>query len=126
MQPTLDRGRRTTELPGHLSDRQALEVAQHDDLAVSSKDLNCREAMSSASCTASLRCGIYTHHQRRSNPREYGVNVACLVGVSPFDLEEVPVMDGENHPSDGAPRRLVGVLRFVPEAHGSVNDPAHG
>jgi hypothetical protein len=20
------------------------------------------------------RCGIYTHHQRRSNPKEYGVN----------------------------------------------------
>ena len=23
-------------------------------------------------------CGIYTFHQRRSNPNEYGVNVACL------------------------------------------------
>jgi len=23
------------------------------------------------------RCGIYTHHQRRSNPKQYGVNVAC-------------------------------------------------
>ncbi len=32
-------------------------------------------------------CGIYTHHQRRSNPREYGVNVACLDGVDPYALE---------------------------------------
>ncbi len=27
-------------------------------------------------------CGIYTHHQRRSNQAEYGINVACLDGVS--------------------------------------------
>src|SRR5689334_7765485 len=27
------------------------------------------------------RCGIYTHHQRRSNSSLYGVNVACLEGV---------------------------------------------
>ena len=58
------------------------------------------------------RCGIYTHHQRRSNPQELGVNVACLDGVSPFDFPEVPVGDGVNHPSDGAPSRLAGVLRF--------------
>jgi hypothetical protein len=31
-------------------------------------------------------CGIYTHHRRRSNPEEYGVNAACLYGVSPFDF----------------------------------------
>jgi hypothetical protein len=29
------------------------------------------------------RCGIYTHHQRRSNQNLYAVNVACLDGVSP-------------------------------------------
>ena len=46
------------------------------------------------------KCGIYTHHQRRSNPTQYGFNVACLEGVNPFELENVPVMDGENHPSD--------------------------
>jgi len=49
-------------------------------------------------------CGIYTHHQRRSNPREYGFNVACLEGVNPFELGEVPVFDGIHHPSDQAPR----------------------
>lgn len=45
-------------------------------------------------------CGIYTHHQRRSSPDQYGINVACLEGVNPFELENVPVMDGVNHPSD--------------------------
>lgn len=60
-------------------------------------------------------CGIYTHHQRRSNPNEYGVNVACLEGVSPFDFVEVPVLDGVNHPSDtGSAARQVGMLRFEP------------
>ena len=62
------------------------------------------------------KCGIYTHHQRRSNPKQYGVNAACLEGVSPFDFDEVPVMDGVQHPADhvGAGARVVGVLRFVP------------
>ena len=61
------------------------------------------------------RCGIYTHHQRRSNPDEYGVNVACLDGVSPFDFAEVPVMDGVNHPNDtGGSARLAGTLRYIP------------
>ncbi len=61
------------------------------------------------------RCGIYTHHQRRSDPSQYGVNAACLEGVSPFDFEEVPVTDGVNHPSDGNEQKgngIVGVLRF--------------
>jgi len=45
-------------------------------------------------------CGIYTHHQRRSNPTEYGYNVACLEGVNPFELGSVPTNDGVNHPAD--------------------------
>lgn len=45
-------------------------------------------------------CGIYTHHQRRSNPNEIGVNVAILDGVNPRDLGSVPWVDGVNHPSD--------------------------
>ena len=61
------------------------------------------------------RCGIYTHHQRRSNPNQYGVNVACLEGVSPFDFAEVPVMDGIAHPSDtGGASRRAGTLRYTP------------
>ncbi|MEX2354173.1 MAG: GFA family protein [Gammaproteobacteria bacterium] len=49
------------------------------------------------------RCGIYTYHRRRSNPDEYGFNIACLEGVDPFELGEVPVFDGINHPSDIPP-----------------------
>ena len=45
-------------------------------------------------------CGIYTHHQRRSNPDQYGYNVGCLQGVSPYDLDDVPTNDGVNHPAD--------------------------
>ena len=62
-------------------------------------------------------CGIYTHHQRRSDPREFGVNAACIEGLSPFDFAEVPVTDGVHHPSDmgpGAKPRLAGILRFEP------------
>ena len=61
------------------------------------------------------RCGIYTHHQRRSNQAQYGVNVACLVGVSPFDFAEVPVLDGVHHPNDhNGAVRCAGILRFGP------------
>jgi len=61
------------------------------------------------------KCGIFTHHRRRSNPNQYGINVACLEGVSPFDFAEVPVIDGVNHPTDrGRGYEFVGHLRFVP------------
>lgn len=62
------------------------------------------------------KCGVYTHHQRRSDPNQYGINAACLEGVSPFDFAEIPVTDGVNHPSDGDRRGagIVGVLKFVP------------
>lgn len=62
------------------------------------------------------RCGIYTHHQRRSNPRQYGVNVACLDGISPFDFAEVPVLDGIHHPADdpAGALRQAGTLKFLP------------
>jgi hypothetical protein len=61
-------------------------------------------------------CGIYTHHQRRSNPEEIGVNVACLEGISPFDFSEVTVLDGERHPSDDPDGRsfVKGRLLFEP------------
>ncbi|PRC93584.1 GFA family protein [Solimicrobium silvestre] len=45
-------------------------------------------------------CGIYTHHQRRSNPKEYGYNVGCLEGVNPFELGEIQTFDGVSHPAD--------------------------
>jgi hypothetical protein len=61
-------------------------------------------------------CGIYTHHKRRSNPNQLGVNVACLEGVSPFDFREVIVFDGSRHPADDAEHKsyVAGVLRFEP------------
>lgn len=59
-------------------------------------------------------CGIYTHHKRRSNPGELGVNVACLEQVSPFDFTELVVFDGTRHPADNPDHRtyVAGVLRF--------------
>jgi hypothetical protein len=30
-------------------------------------------------------CGIYTHHQRRSDPSQFGVNVACIVPRPGFE-----------------------------------------
>jgi hypothetical protein len=60
-------------------------------------------------------CGIYTHHQRRSNPDQLGINVACLDGVSPFDFPEVIVNDGVSHPSDNPTASEVsGTLRYEP------------
>lgn len=61
------------------------------------------------------KCGIYTHHQRRSNPRQFGVNAACLEGVSPFDFAVVPVNEGTLHPADDPDRRgsrIIGYLRY--------------
>ncbi len=62
-------------------------------------------------------CGIYTHHRRRSDPDLYGINAACLDGISPFDFDEVPVNDGVNHPSDTGRSRVAGMLKFIPAEH---------
>ena len=62
-------------------------------------------------------CGIYTHHRRRSHPNEYGVNAACLEGLSPFDFATVRVTDGVHHVKDfpeSPGERVVGVLRYEP------------
>lgn len=71
-------------------------------------------------------CGIYTHHKRRSNPNELGINAACLEGVSPFDFRELTVYDGTHHPGDNPdPRTYVaGILRFeqvIAKANASPN-----
>jgi hypothetical protein len=60
------------------------------------------------------RCGVYTHHQRRFDPNQFAVNVACLTDVSPFDFAAVQVLDGTNHPADhgGGPMKVAGILRF--------------
>ncbi|EKD91850.1 MAG: hypothetical protein ACD_29C00344G0002 [uncultured bacterium] len=36
-------------------------------------------------------CGIYTHHKRRSNPNQYGINIACIEGVNPYGYGEIPI-----------------------------------
>lgn len=61
-------------------------------------------------------CGIYTHHKRRSNPAELGVNVACLEDLSPFDFREVIVLDGSRHPADDPQHKtyVAGTLTFTP------------
>ncbi len=62
-------------------------------------------------------CGIYTHHKRRSDPNQLGVNAACLEGISPFDFRELVVFDGERHPADNPDRQtyVAGALTFTPE-----------
>ena len=46
-------------------------------------------------------CGIYTHHQRRSVPTEYGFNLACIEGVDAAAIGDI------GH-SNGAAQTLVG------------------
>lgn len=60
------------------------------------------------------KCGIYTFHQRRSSPDQYGVNVACIEGMSPFDFAEIPVSEGRVHPKDrpGGGAVIAGWLRY--------------
>ena len=41
-------------------------------------------------------CGIYTHHQRRRRPNEYGYNVSCLDDFDPDTLGEVPLVEGKS------------------------------
>lgn len=59
-------------------------------------------------------CGIHTFHQLRSEPDHYGVNMACVDGVSIYEMVDVPVFDGQRHPADGNPYAYAGVLRFEP------------
>jgi|TARA_B110000211_G_C13560278_1_gene327523 hypothetical protein len=45
-------------------------------------------------------CGIYTHHNPRSNPAMTGFNVGCIDEVDSFTLKNINVNDGYNHPLD--------------------------
>ncbi len=45
-------------------------------------------------------CGIYTHHNPRSNPAMTGFNVACIDDIDTFKFDNVGVNDGNNHPLD--------------------------
>ncbi|HAU24060.1 MAG TPA: aldehyde-activating protein [Gammaproteobacteria bacterium] len=39
-------------------------------------------------------CGIYTHHQRRVAPDEFGFNLACIEDVDPALFASAPMTDG--------------------------------
>ena len=45
-------------------------------------------------------CGIYTHHRRRSNPTEYGVNIANFPGVDVTRYLDVGYSDSVIHLND--------------------------
>ena len=46
------------------------------------------------------KCGIHTHTNPRSNPKIYMINIACMDNIKPFELENVNISDGNNHPLD--------------------------
>ena len=48
------------------------------------------------------KCGIYTHHQRRSNPNEFAINVGCIDDLDPYESFKLDVVnnDGNNHVLD--------------------------
>lgn len=39
-------------------------------------------------------CGIYTHHQRRSVPTEYGFNIACIEGIDISAIDNIGASNG--------------------------------
>ena len=45
-------------------------------------------------------CGIYTHHNPRSNPAMTGFNLGCIDEVDIFKLNNIFINDGNNHPLD--------------------------
>jgi len=45
-------------------------------------------------------CGIYTHHNPRSNPAMTGFNLGCIEEINTFELENIKINDGQNHPLD--------------------------
>ena len=45
-------------------------------------------------------CGIYTHHNPRSNPAMTGFNIGCINEIDTFNYDKVQVNDGINHPLD--------------------------
>ena len=46
-------------------------------------------------------CGIYTHHNPRSNPSMTGFNIGCIDDIDTLESsKEVSLIDGKNHPLD--------------------------
>ena len=49
-----------------------------------------------------LFCSVvgYTHHNPRSNPTMTGFNLGCIDEIDTFNLKDIQVIDGHNHPLD--------------------------
>lgn len=45
-------------------------------------------------------CGIYIHHHPRSNPTMTGFNLGCIDEINTFNLKDIFLNDGLNHPLD--------------------------
>ena len=45
-------------------------------------------------------CGIYTHHNPRSNPAMTGFNLGCIDDIDTFNLKSIQINNGLNHPLD--------------------------
>ena len=45
-------------------------------------------------------CGIYTHHNPRSNPAMTGFNLGSIDKIDTLDLKNITINDGYNHPLD--------------------------
>ena len=46
------------------------------------------------------KCGIYTHHNPRSNPSMTGFNVGCIDEFDTAKFKDTIINDGQNHPLD--------------------------
>jgi hypothetical protein len=42
-------------------------------------------------------CGVYTHHRRRRNPRQFSVNIECLDGMEMPEAFSVGLVNGLEH-----------------------------
>ena len=58
------------------------------------------------------KCGIHPFHQLRSEPDHYGLNLACIDGMTIYDFPEVEVFNGQSHPADGGEYGYIGVMRY--------------
>ena len=47
-----------------------------------------------------INCGIYTHNNPRINPKMTAFNVGCIDEINTFELKNVSIADGNNHPLD--------------------------
>ena len=56
-------------------------------------------------------CGIHTHNRPRINPKIFGINVACVEGIDPFELKNIGLNNGENHPLD--PKKYCKIILIV-------------